>query len=171
MESYNRQLLRQTNLYSKVVGDVVRAAEIQLQLLGEAPKDFTLVDVIRFTWQLSSRLDTTATAISKISADNFNKVNVLEESLKQSGVAKTEGNLIKGERFSSEERKIHESVDRVLTTVKSLARSIETDKLTTMIKESSGIRDRNLELMIKSGEEKSEIYLERHIKEQLKARH
>jgi hypothetical protein len=40
-----------------------------------------------------------------------------------------------------------------------------------MIKESSGIRDRNLELMIKSGEEKSEIYLERHIKEQLKARH
>jgi hypothetical protein len=86
-------------------------------------------------------------------------------------VAKTEGNLIKGERFSSEERKIHESVDRVLTSVKSLARSIETDKLTTMIKESSGIRDRNLELMIKSGEEKSEIYLERHIKEQLKSRH
>jgi hypothetical protein len=98
-------------------------------------------------------------------------VNVFEESLKQSEVAKTEGNLIKGERFASEERKIHESVDRVLTSVKSLARSIETDKLTTMIKESSGIRDRNLELMIKSGEEKSEIYLERHIKEQLKARH
>jgi len=37
-----------------------------LQLLGEAPKDFTLVDVIRYTWQLSSRLDNAATMLSKI---------------------------------------------------------------------------------------------------------
>jgi hypothetical protein len=38
------------------------------------------------------------------------------------------------------------------------------------MKESTNIRDRNLETMIKSGEEKSEIYLDRHIKEQLKKR-
>jgi len=139
--------------------------------LGEAPKDFTLVDVIRFTWQLSSRLDTTATTLSRINSDNFNKVNTFEESLKSGNSGKTEGNQLKGERFSSDERKMHESVDRVLTSVKALSRSIETDKLTVMMKESAGIRDRNLELMIKSGEEKSEIYLERHIKDQLKTRH
>lgn len=33
------------------------------------------------------------------------------------------------------------------------------------------MRDKNLDSMIKAGEEKSEIYLERHIKEQMKGRH
>ena len=117
-------------MYSRVVGDLVRSAETQLQLLGEAPKDFTLVDVIRFTWQLSGRLDSTATTLSKINQDNFNKVSVFEESLKQANKPITESSQLKGERFSTEERKIHESVDRILTSVKALSRSIESDKLT-----------------------------------------
>lgn len=55
--------------------------------------------------------------------------------------------------------------------LKSLSRSLESDKLITMIKESSGIREKNLEVMVKSGEEKSEIYLERHIRDLMKERH
>lgn len=35
----------------------------------------------------------------------------------------------------------------------------------TMVRESAGIREKNLEQMVKSGEEKSEMYLERHIRE------
>jgi hypothetical protein len=59
----------------------------------------------------------------------------------------------------------------VLTSLKNIGRALDSDRLNTMIKESSGIRDKNLDSMIKAGEEKSEIYLERHIKEQLKGRH
>ncbi|TNV82967.1 hypothetical protein FGO68_gene4923 [Halteria grandinella] len=40
-----------------------------------------------------------------------------------------------------------------------------------MVRESSGIREKNLEQMVRNGEEKSELYLERHIRDQLKNRH
>jgi len=42
---------------------------------------------------------------------------------------------------------------------------MDQDRLATLIKESSGIREKNLDLMLKSGEEKSELYLEKHIRE------
>ncbi len=47
MEAYNRQLLRKTNLYSRIMGDLVRISEKELEMLADSPKDFTLVDVIR----------------------------------------------------------------------------------------------------------------------------
>jgi len=37
--------------------------------------------------------------------------------------------------------------------LKALSRSLSTDKLITMVKESGGIRDRNVESMIQAGEE------------------
>lgn len=48
---------------------------------------------------------------------------------------------------------------------KNFERAMENEKLTIMVRESSMIRSRNLEQMIKSGEEKSELYLERHIRD------
>lgn len=43
-------------------------------------------------------------------------------------------------------------------------RSMDSDKLTIFIKESASMRERNLEQLVKSGEEKSELYLEKHIR-------
>lgn len=63
MESYNRQLLRHTNVYSRILGDLVRISEKELQILAEAPKDFSLVDVVKQNWQLSSRVDAAATTL------------------------------------------------------------------------------------------------------------
>jgi hypothetical protein len=42
--------LRHTNVYSKILGDLVRISEKELEILAEAPKDFTLVDVVKFNW-------------------------------------------------------------------------------------------------------------------------
>lgn len=79
MESYNRQLLRYANIYSKVMGDYVRSSEKMNEMLAEAPKDFTLVDVIRVNWQLSAKLDSSAGIMQKIENDHFNKVSYIEE--------------------------------------------------------------------------------------------
>lgn len=59
----------------------------------------------------------------------------------------------------------------MLKTLKQFQRATETDRLLTMVKESSNLRERNLEAMIRSGEEKSELYLEKHIRDQLRGRH
>lgn len=66
MEAYNRQLLRKTNLYSRIMGDLVRISEKELAMLADSPKDFTLVEVIRNNFQLSSRTDLSATLLSRI---------------------------------------------------------------------------------------------------------
>ena len=60
--------------------------------------------------------------------------------------------------------------EKVQSDLKALSRSLSTDKLITMVKESGGIRERNVESMIQAGEEQSEIYLAKHIKEQLAKR-
>jgi hypothetical protein len=44
-------------------GDFVRGAEKQNEILGEAPKDFSLVDVIRQNWQLSAKIDQCASLV------------------------------------------------------------------------------------------------------------
>ena len=95
MESYNRQLLRNTNLYSRLMGDMVRVSEKQNELLVNAPKDSTLVDVIRYNWQLSARVDSAATLLQKLNTDHFNKVSYVEEMAKRAKQGKT-GNEIKG---------------------------------------------------------------------------
>jgi hypothetical protein len=52
---------------------------------------------------------------------------------------------VKGERFAGEERKLIESGEMLHHNLKSLSRSLEGDKLITMIRESGGIREKNLE--------------------------
>ena len=100
MESYNRQLLRTSNLYSRVLGDDMRIVKRQEELLSEAPKDFTLVEVVRQNWQISVKVDSAALLLQKISADHFNKVSYIEEMAKRTSAANAGGSSPKGIRFS-----------------------------------------------------------------------
>jgi hypothetical protein len=72
---------------------------------------------------------------------------------------------VKGERFAEQERRLIETGELLHHNIKGMSRSLEGDKLITMIRESSGIREKNLEQMVRNGEEKSELYLERHIRD------
>ena len=51
----------------------------------------------------------------------------------------------------------------MLESINQIHRSLENDKLQTIVKESSGIRDKNVENLIKAAEDRSEQYLEKHI--------
>jgi hypothetical protein len=96
-------------------------------------------------------------------------VAFLEDSKKRQQAAVDPSGL-KGERFVGEERSIITKGEKVQSDLKALSRSLSTDKLITMVKESGGIRERNVEAMIQAGEEQSEIHLAKHIKEQLAKR-
>jgi len=62
-----------------------------------------LVDVIKQSWLLSSKLDSSASLVQRLYNENFNKVAFLEDSKKrQQGGADPSG--LKGERFVGEER-------------------------------------------------------------------
>ena len=83
MESYNRQLLRQTNMYSRIMGDLVRVSEKQNSLINEAPKESTFVDLIRINWDINTKLDSSASILSRMSADNLHKVIYIEDVAKR----------------------------------------------------------------------------------------
>lgn len=171
MESYNRQLLRKTNLYSKILGDLVRISEKELALLAVCPKDFTLVDVLRQNYQISSRLDSTATVLTKLNNEQTIKIKAIQDQSKRQASSRTSDEISKGERFSNEERKLEEATERILSTIKSFERVIENDRLNKIVSESTMIRDKNIEQLAKAAEERSEQFLEKHIKEQLIGRH
>lgn len=169
MGSYNRQLLRNANLFSRVMGDVVRYQEKQSALISESPKDNTLVDVIKLNWQLAAKVDGAAALLLKLEAENVNKVNYIEEMAKRQRENRAGGSL-KSDRFVSDETKLAEAAERMGAAQKQFMRSMDSDKLTIFIKESASMRERNLEQLVKSGEEKSELYLEKHIRQQMRGR-
>lgn len=59
----------------------------------------------------------------------------------------------------------------MLSTLKSFQKVLESDKLNKIVSESTAIRDKNIETLIKAAEDRSEEYLEKHIQEQLRGRH
>lgn len=65
------------------MGDLVRNSEKQNSLLDEAPKDFTLVDVIRQNWQLSAKIDSSAGLLQRLQSEHFNKISYIEEMSKR----------------------------------------------------------------------------------------
>ena len=77
---------------------------------------------------------------------------------------------MKGDRFFAEERRLIESGEKIRRDLKAFSRNLEQDKLVGMVRESGSIREKNVEAMIQSGEEQSEIFLAKHIKDQLKKR-
>jgi hypothetical protein len=75
------------------------------------------------------------------------------------------GSNLKSERFMVEERRLLDAAEKGINNMKALSKSLSQDKLIVMVKESSNIREKNLEALIKGGEEQSEIYLAKHIRE------
>ncbi len=59
----------------------------------------------------------------------------------------------------------------MLSTLKSFHKVLENDKLIKIVSESTAIRDKNIETLVKAAEDRSEQFLEKHIQEQLRGRH
>lgn len=59
----------------------------------------------------------------------------------------------------------------MLANFKNFINNLENDKLNSIVRESTGIRDKNIESLVKAAEDRSEQFLEKHIQEQLKGRH
>lgn len=56
-----------------------------VNILVDAPKDFTVNSVVKFTQALNGQVDIGATLIQKIEQDNFNKISYLETLTQHSG--------------------------------------------------------------------------------------
>jgi hypothetical protein len=54
IESYNRQLIRNTNIYSKMMSSYIKNSEKQMELLNILPKDATLLEIQSFLVDLNA---------------------------------------------------------------------------------------------------------------------
>jgi len=82
MESYNRQLIRNTNLYSRLITTVLKNAEKEIDILSKLPKDYTMVEVWKQAVDFEAMIDKSADYLMRITNNNANKVrtiNVLKE--------------------------------------------------------------------------------------------
>lgn len=107
MESYNRQLIRNTNIYSKLITQAVKNAEKMITLLQSVPKDFALVEVWRSAVELEALIDKASINVDKTLQDakkKYEKIGKVSENAK-----KTE----KSERFQDEMKKIENALLKV----------------------------------------------------------
>lgn len=88
-------------------------------------------------------MDSGAAILQKVQNDHFNKIAYIEEMGKRN--SQKAADPVKGERFAEQERRLIESGELLHHNIKGLSRSLEGDKLMTMVRESSGIREKNLE--------------------------
>jgi hypothetical protein len=51
----------------------------------------------------------------------------------------------------------------MLANFRNIGKNLENDKLNNIVRESTGIRDKNIESLIKAAEDRSEQILEKHI--------
>lgn len=54
LESYNRQLIRHTNLWAKLISNVLSNNQKSLFLLSIVPKDYSMIDAWRSTIDFQS---------------------------------------------------------------------------------------------------------------------
>ena len=78
LESYNNQLIRHTNIYSKLLADLIWNSEKETTLLTVMPKEYSLIQLWKGIVDYEALLDKLAGNILRSISENKNKLQVLK---------------------------------------------------------------------------------------------